>query len=506
MNEEKGPGRSRWQARVAGLVLLPFLVVALAGCRSVWIEPVPGVSLATVRAPVAEADLGPDSAYRLLLQACRQPAELADAPMFTIWNRDWTDAFAKVRHQPWPTSPPAPQAADPDSEPPTAADRWFDLPPDAPWTAEQYADVHRILGLHAPSVVLIDRALAAPNPRFPAPQSPDDPMDAVLRVRHRARVLALSAHCRAAEGDGAGAYRDLDRAVRIGNLLSRGGGLAHRLADVSCSEIACDAAWRIALRHEIPPAVLGNAARTLLDCADRLEPFAECVRADVTMTVASVPFIFRREGFCLFSGSGDASLCQRVANFAKSRLRGSSPKAVARNLRSTCQHLVLLAEEPYSETVDMRLGSLPGQALDASQGKGRQRVRDPMGFALAGVWVRFYRRVFARIAFQEASLRGTALFLAVQAYGKEHGRLPERLDQLVPGYLPRVPRDPFDGEPFRYLPNGIPKLPPETWGVYSIGKDFADDGGHARGDASGGAGPDLVWPSHAYPLRTPDAR
>ena len=59
--------------------------------------------------------------------------------------------------------------------------------------------------------------------------------------------------------------------------------------------------------------------------------------------------------------------------------------------------------------------------------------------------------------------------LVLQAFRAEHGRLPDRLDQLVPAYLDAVPRDDFDGRPLRY--------DPQKRVVYSVGKDLKDDGG-----------------------------
>lgn len=85
--------------------------------------------------------------------------------------------------------------------------------------------------------------------------------------------------------------------------------------------------------------------------------------------------------------------------------------------------------------------------------------------------------------------------------------MPETLDALVPDYLPRIPEDPFDGQPFRYLPRAVPGLPPDAWAVYSIGENFEDNGGkgydmHRAGHALNHLGqrmPDLVFPSQPYP-------
>lgn len=61
--------------------------------------------------------------------------------------------------------------------------------------------------------------------------------------------------------------------------------------------------------------------------------------------------------------------------------------------------------------------------------------------------------------------------IALELYRRKHGTWPETLDSLVPGFLPSVPPDRFDGEPLRYrLVNGRPLL-------YSVGADYDDDEG-----------------------------
>jgi hypothetical protein len=65
-----------------------------------------------------------------------------------------------------------------------------------------------------------------------------------------------------------------------------------------------------------------------------------------------------------------------------------------------------------------------------------------------------------------AYLDGLRLVVACRLYEVRHGRLPETLDALVPALLREVPRDPYDGQPFRYLPDkGI---------VYCVGTDLKD--------------------------------
>ena len=70
---------------------------------------------------------------------------------------------------------------------------------------------------------------------------------------------------------------------------------------------------------------------------------------------------------------------------------------------------------------------------------------------------------------KEFHVSATRLLLACRAYEEATGHLPETLEALVPDHLPAVPRDPFDGEPFRYSA--------ERRLVYSVGENLADDGG-----------------------------
>jgi len=72
----------------------------------------------------------------------------------------------------------------------------------------------------------------------------------------------------------------------------------------------------------------------------------------------------------------------------------------------------------------------------------------------------------------DASLIATKITIACHLFQRETGRKPQTLDELVPGYLPSVPSDPFDGQPFRYKPGeGV---------IYSVGEGLKDLDGYSR--------------------------
>ena len=57
--------------------------------------------------------------------------------------------------------------------------------------------------------------------------------------------------------------------------------------------------------------------------------------------------------------------------------------------------------------------------------------------------------------------------LAVELFSRKYGRLPQKLDELVPEFLPAVPVSPFTGKPLQIEAGTLEYYRPET---KSIGK------------------------------------
>ena len=69
-------------------------------------------------------------------------------------------------------------------------------------------------------------------------------------------------------------------------------------------------------------------------------------------------------------------------------------------------------------------------------------------------------------------LAGAKLAVACTRFARDRGRWPETLAELVPEYLGEVPRDPYDGAPFRYSA--------EKGLAWAVGKNLTDEGGSTR--------------------------
>lgn len=79
------------------------------------------------------------------------------------------------------------------------------------------------------------------------------------------------------------------------------------------------------------------------------------------------------------------------------------------------------------------------------------------------------------IAIDREAARDTVLLtvLALELFAREYGHFPEKLDELVPDFLPTVPEDNHSPPktPLRYRRDGDEAL------IYGVGENSTDDGG-----------------------------
>jgi len=99
------------------------------------------------------------------------------------------------------------------------------------------------------------------------------------------------------------------------------------------------------------------------------------------------------------------------------------------------------------------------------------------------------RKTNLRMTFARARMGLLLVDLAVKNYESEKGIFPKSLDELVPKFLPNLPKDDFSGNDFIYRPrtNGFQ--------LYSVGYDGIDNGGTGLSDRTVEAKGDLLSPS-----------
>jgi hypothetical protein len=92
-------------------------------------------------------------------------------------------------------------------------------------------------------------------------------------------------------------------------------------------------------------------------------------------------------------------------------------------------------------------------------------------YILSGLLLPSLSGVLIKEAESLALVRISTTALAAELFRLANNRLPKDLHELVPGFLPSLPVDPFDGAPLRY------KQLPKGYVIYSVGRDGHDDGG-----------------------------
>ncbi len=88
----------------------------------------------------------------------------------------------------------------------------------------------------------------------------------------------------------------------------------------------------------------------------------------------------------------------------------------------------------------------------------------------------------------QTTIRHATLACALGRHQKSKGRYPERLEELMPEFIPKVPREVVNGQPLRYR-----RSDDGTFVLYSVGWDERDDGGVASTEKNGKETGDSVW-------------
>lgn len=125
--------------------------------------------------------------------------------------------------------------------------------------------------------------------------------------------------------------------------------------------------------------------------------------------------------------------------------------------RSACESHNLKSFSSEGVLPDRTLGWYDGLRLN------------PSAFALSSL-----RKAIPRALSLETQRTLIETHIALRRYTLRHGEAPERLDQLVPAFLPAIPIDGMVGQPLRFRRN-----PDGSTTLWSVGEDFKDDGGTA---------------------------
>jgi len=134
-------------------------------------------------------------------------------------------------------------------------------------------------------------------------------------------------------------------------------------------------------------------------------------------------------------------------------------------LRGILMPLAEAAELPYAEFMAATERDIPYDAVLGGIPKSEWDSR---------------RRLVQSMYRARAQVSGYQILAGLKLYQLQTVTFPGSLGELVPGYLPALPEDPFSGEAFKYVRTG------EGATVYSVGPDMVDNLGEERVRMDGG--------------------
>jgi hypothetical protein len=276
--------------------------------------------------------------------------------------------------------------------------------------------------------------------------------------RKLARLLRIESQVKAARGDWAGSVAASLDAVQFGEQMPRGGPLIHRLCGISIESIGRREAWK-AIDHLTAAQARSSACRAE-NVGSRHIPFAETLLEEKWFGLGSLTEVM--EGKAILDAPSGTPQNVKWPNY----MRGAALNRYA----ATMDGYIEAVKKPYAAKPPLRE---PAKRLNPFLA-----IPDITCIIMLPVCDKGWFADENCVA-QNALLTVT---LALRAYKAEHGRYPERLADLAPGYLKSIPNDPFAIRgPLSYKRTGGKYI------LYSVGPDCKDDGGRAIDDPKANA-------------------
>jgi hypothetical protein len=274
------------------------------------------------------------------------------------------------------------------------------------------------------------------------------------KFRELTRLLRFEGQVYAGRGDwGRALQSDLD-ALQLGITIPRGAVLIGQLVGIACEAIGRAGAWKKV--DHLSASEAKAAARRLEQLLAKRFSYADTLQEEKWASQAGLIQMFRyanwRSGGLLDPGEEEDGFGAKFAKISsQARLHLYSNATILKNYTHSIDALIARARQPYPTGLSQPL-PYPG---------------DPV----SEMYLSTCRIGGIKDLITQTQDDMLLLALALRAYRLEHSAYPQKLDALVPGYLSKLPIDPFGTQSFGYQRSG------EKYLLYSVGPDATDDGG-----------------------------
>ncbi len=277
-------------------------------------------------------------------------------------------------------------------------------------------------------------------------------------AREFSRLVRLEVLQLLAEGKTEEAWSWLLTSFRMSRQFGRHGPMIERLVGIGTHAATAEGMVKWANDPQVTTELLRRAMRDLQLEQKRTPPLSACLQTEYLSVIASWKSLWPSGvETVLFNVTGESELNERI-------------------YRHLFANWLAQADKPRQQRTKILSGLFVFES-DPASAKRQPSASDVSGYihqsVMAALLVPSGQQFF--IATDREAARDTVLLtvLALELFAREHGHYPEKLDELVPDFLPTVLEDTHapPKTPLRYRRDGDEAL------IYGVGENGTDDGG-----------------------------
>ncbi len=380
-------------------------------------------------------------------------------------------------------------------------ERTFDLITEQPWTSEQFPSLAKWARDNQQPLDQLVEASHRTRCYFPSPSllTPTNNsliemmLPGVQSAREAGRSLAARAMWHLGEHRVDDAWQDLHAAHRIGHLVAQGNTLIEQLVGIAISGIACDGTATLLHHGPLSP----QQARHIMADLDNIEYYSGI--GDSIDHMERAPFL--NAVILLAQRKMDQ---QSLKDVGMSNLEYTKYLAIDWNValeqgNGYYDRYAAAARLPTHEARKLALAQLENELNRLTGGfdadsivavlLSRSARSDAAATLMISLLLPALNATIDAQDRQNTTLDLTRLAAALAVYRAEHGAYPQKLDDLIPTVLKKLPVDLYSANPFIY------QRKDDGYLIYSTGENGADDGGSNEQRR--------VFEGHAYDMNDP---
>ncbi len=350
----------------------------------------------------------------------------------------------------------------------------FDIIDGEEWDTSFIAE---LISQNEQSFNLLEEGLTYSNSQAPESTSLDAPRPEVRLWLKIAQLSSIKATYLFKQGKEKAAFDEAIKVIKIGHMIQDSqGGLIYHLIGMAMKRIGLERLREMVADTTLSPELLRSYVDELGELKANREGLAYALKVDYTVMAKNIDDLStgeaswgRMTGETEEEAKARDKMVQTEYFFMPNKTKrlfaevyrdgiANIPKHYAEMKFLDPQEFYVPLPDPESELSIIKFALSPN-----SQGNMFYMLVMPS-----------LSRFVSGVCLEDFWVSGTQLLLAMKSYKSETGSLPQSLGELMPEYILKVPEDPYDGNPIRYLPEGRT--------IYSVGEDLIDAGGSEEDD------------------------